>query len=120
MQPFGQAKLRSAAVLARALLLATVVALFSSFLPVSSASANSVVHGPGFDQCTAPSNSIMVSLRGQDLFVNMYVAGVRSCPSQPSIDSRRVNHQLANGWSFIPISIDYQAPCYTRSVKKDE
>lgn len=75
--------------------------------------------GKGFDTCTAPSQSNMNAWRNSSPYraVGIYISGSsRSC-SQPNLTATWVSNQVANGWRLIPIELDYQAPCGTRTPK---
>ena len=75
--------------------------------------------GRGFDTCTAPSQSTMNTWRASSPYraVGIYISGAsRSC-AQPNLTATWVTNQTANGWRLIPIELDYQAPCGTRTPK---
>lgn len=75
--------------------------------------------GKGFDTCTAPSQSAMNAWRNSSPYraVGIYISGrSRSC-SQPNLTATWVTNQTNNGWRLIPIELDHQAPCGTRTPK---
>ncbi|MFG1955245.1 glycoside hydrolase domain-containing protein [Micromonospora sp. NPDC048830] len=75
--------------------------------------------GKGFDTCTAPSQSTMDAWRASSPYraVGVYISGSsRSC-AQPNLTATWVTNQTNNGWRLIPIELDYQAPCGTRTPK---
>ena len=75
--------------------------------------------GRGFDTCTAPSQSTMNAWRNSSPYraVGIYISGgSRSC-AQPNLTATWVTNQTNNGWRLIPIELDYQAPCGTRTPK---
>jgi len=75
--------------------------------------------GKGFDTCAAPSQSTMNAWRTSSPYraVGIYISGSsRSC-SQPNLTATWVSNQVANGWRLIPIELDYQASCGTRTPK---
>ncbi|MBO4206468.1 glycoside hydrolase domain-containing protein [Micromonospora echinofusca] len=75
--------------------------------------------GKGFDTCTAPSQSTMNAWRSSSPYraVGIYISGSsRSC-TQANLTATWVTNQTANGWHLIPIELDYQAPCGTRTPK---
>ncbi|MEV0269942.1 glycoside hydrolase domain-containing protein [Hamadaea sp. NPDC050747] len=75
--------------------------------------------GKGFDTCTAPSQSAMNAWKTSSPYgaVGIYISGSsRSC-SQPNLTATWVSNQVAKGWRLIPIELDYQAPCGTRTPK---
>lgn len=75
--------------------------------------------GKGFDTCTAPSQSTMNTWRSSSPYraVGIYISGSsRSC-AQPNLTATWVTNQTNNGWHLIPIELDYQAPCGTRTPK---
>ncbi|HEX6686029.1 MAG TPA: glycoside hydrolase domain-containing protein [Candidatus Limnocylindrales bacterium] len=75
--------------------------------------------GRGFDTCAAPSQSTMNTWRNSSPYraVGIYISGSsRSC-SQPNLTATWVTNQTNNGWRLIPIELDYQAPCGTRTPK---
>lgn len=90
--------------------------------PVSTAAAGpqpGTYTGPGFDTCTAPAQSTMDAWRANSPYraVGVYISGSsRSC-TQANLTANWVTNQTANGWRLIPIELDYQAPCGTRTPK---
>ncbi|AVT28489.1 hypothetical protein C6361_02090 [Plantactinospora sp. BC1] len=75
--------------------------------------------GRGFDTCTAPSQSTMNTWRASSPYraVGIYISGAsRSC-AQPNLTATWVTNQTNNGWRLIPIELDRQAPCGTRTPK---
>ncbi|MBF9131303.1 DUF1906 domain-containing protein [Plantactinospora sp. S1510] len=75
--------------------------------------------GRGFDTCTAPSQSVMNTWRASSPYraVGIYISGAsRSC-AQPNLTATWVTNQTNNGWRLIPIELDNQAPCGTRTPK---
>jgi hypothetical protein len=75
--------------------------------------------GRGFDTCTAPSQSTMNTWRNSSPYraVGVYISGAsRSC-AQPNLTATWVTNQTNNGWRLIPIELDNQAPCGTRTPK---
>ena len=75
--------------------------------------------GKGFDTCTAPSQSTMNTWRNNSPYraVGIYISGAsRSC-TQANLTATWVTNQINNGWHLIPIELDYQAPCGTRTPK---
>ncbi|GIG91167.1 glycoside hydrolase domain-containing protein [Plantactinospora endophytica] len=75
--------------------------------------------GRGFDTCTAPSQATMNAWRTSSPYraVGIYISGAsRSC-SQPNLTATWVTNQTNNGWRLIPIELDRQAPCGTRTPK---
>ncbi|MGS2616107.1 glycoside hydrolase domain-containing protein [Micromonospora sp. LZ34] len=75
--------------------------------------------GKGFDTCTAPSQSTMNAWRDTSPYraVGIYISGAsRSC-AQANLTATWVTNQTNNGWHLIPIELDRQAPCGTRTPK---
>ncbi|MER7456641.1 glycoside hydrolase domain-containing protein [Micromonospora sp. NPDC126480] len=75
--------------------------------------------GRGFDTCTAPSQSTMDTWRTHSPYraIGIYISGSsRSC-TQANLTATWVTNQTANGWHLIPIELDRQAPCGTRTPK---
>jgi len=75
--------------------------------------------GRGFDTCAAPSQSAMNAWRASSPYraIGIYISGAsRSC-AQPNLTATWVSNQVANGWRLIPIELDRQAPCGTRTPK---
>jgi hypothetical protein len=75
--------------------------------------------GRGFDTCTAPSQSTMNAWRTSSPYraIGVYISGAsRSC-AQPNLTATWVTNQTNNGWRLIPIELDHQAPCGTRTPK---
>ncbi|MFE0592477.1 glycoside hydrolase domain-containing protein [Micromonospora echinospora] len=75
--------------------------------------------GKGFDTCTAPSQSTMDAWRASSPYraVGIYISGAsRSC-TQANLTSTWVTNQINRGWHLIPIELDNQAPCGTRTPK---
>lgn len=75
--------------------------------------------GKGFDTCTAPAQSTMDAWRNSSPYraVGIYISGAsRSC-TQANLTATWVTNQTNKGWHLIPIELDYQAPCGTRTPK---
>ncbi|MFG3700691.1 glycoside hydrolase domain-containing protein [Micromonospora sp. NPDC047620] len=75
--------------------------------------------GKGFDTCTAPAQSTMDAWRSSSPYraVGIYISGAsRSC-TQANLTATWVTNQTNKGWHLIPIELDYQAPCGTRTPK---
>jgi hypothetical protein len=75
--------------------------------------------GRGFDTCAAPSQSVMNAWRASSPYraIGVYISGAsRSC-AQPNLTATWVTNQTNNGWRLIPIELDFQAPCGTRTPK---
>ncbi|MEW2382729.1 glycoside hydrolase domain-containing protein [Micromonospora sp. NPDC047707] len=75
--------------------------------------------GKGFDTCTAPSQSTMDAWRNASPYraIGIYISGSsRSC-TQANLTASWVTNQTGNGWHLIPIELDRQAPCGTRTPK---
>ncbi|MGN9777507.1 glycoside hydrolase domain-containing protein [Micromonospora sp. H33] len=75
--------------------------------------------GRGFDTCTAPSQSTMDAWRNASPYraIGIYISGSsRSC-TQANLTASWVTNQTSNGWHLIPIELDRQAPCGTRTPK---
>ncbi|MCX4471709.1 DUF1906 domain-containing protein [Micromonospora sp. NBC_01655] len=75
--------------------------------------------GKGFDTCTAPSQSTMDAWRNSSPYraVGVYISGSsRSC-TQANLTATWVANQTSKGWHLIPIELDRQAPCGTRTPK---
>ena len=75
--------------------------------------------GKGFDTCTAPAQSTMNTWRNSSPYraVGIYISGAsRSC-TQANLTATWVTNQINNGWHLIPIELDNQAPCGTRTPK---
>ncbi|MEO3820671.1 glycoside hydrolase domain-containing protein [Plantactinospora sp. B24E8] len=75
--------------------------------------------GRGFDTCAAPAQATMNAWRASSPYraVGIYISGAsRSC-AQPNLTATWVSNQTSNGWRLIPIELDYQAPCGTRTPK---
>ncbi|MEU4565264.1 glycoside hydrolase domain-containing protein [Micromonospora sp. NPDC023956] len=75
--------------------------------------------GKGFDTCTAPSQSTMDTWRASSPYraVGIYISGAsRSC-TQANLTATWVANQISRGWHLIPIELDNQAPCGTRTPK---
>ncbi|SCL44270.1 protein of unknown function [Micromonospora citrea] len=75
--------------------------------------------GKGFDTCTAPSQSTMDAWRNSSPYraIGIYISGSsRSC-TQANLTASWVTNQTGKGWHLIPIELDRQAPCGTRTPK---
>lgn len=73
--------------------------------------------GPGFDACTAPSQSAMDAWRPKYQGIGIYISGaVRGC-AQPNLTSDWVSTNASKGWQFLLIDVGYQAPCSTFNTK---
>nr|WP_233604638.1 glycoside hydrolase domain-containing protein [Micromonospora sp. HM5-17] len=75
--------------------------------------------GRGFDTCAAPSQATMDAWRTSSPYrvIGIYISGAsRSC-AQPNLTATWVANQVAKGWRLIPIELDRQAPCGTRTPK---
>lgn len=77
--------------------------------------------GFAFDTCRSPSVSQMKTWWATSEYkaVGIYTSGnSRACPSgtsaNPNLTPSWVAQTAAMGWSFIPIHVGYQAPCFTR------
>ncbi len=82
--------------------------------PAVTPASNPLVIGDGFDTCQAPSSPQMDTFRSQNSFVGIYIYGVSKGCSQDQLGPGGpswIQHQLANGWHFIPYDVDLQAPC---------
>ncbi|TDU83551.1 ricin-type beta-trefoil lectin protein [Kribbella voronezhensis] len=77
-----------------------------------------MINQQAFDQCTAPSLGAMNAWKASPFkAVGIYISGSsRSC-SQANLTASWVSSNAANGWSFMPIDVGYQAPCGTRNPK---
>lgn len=73
--------------------------------------------GYGFDQCNAPSQSMMDTwLRSSPfLAVGIYISGdSRACREQANLTPTWVKQQLSKGWRLLPITLGPQASCNPR------
>jgi peptidoglycan hydrolase-like protein with peptidoglycan-binding domain len=73
--------------------------------------------GYGFDQCNAPTQSMMNAWLKNSPFwaVGIYISGdSRACREQANLTPLWVKRQLAKGWRLLPISLGPQASCNTR------
>jgi hypothetical protein len=73
--------------------------------------------GYGFDQCLAPTQSMMDTwLRTSPyLAVGIYISGdSRACRDQPNLTPQWVRTQLRKGWRLLPIILGPQASCQPR------
>ncbi|MFB6721267.1 glycoside hydrolase domain-containing protein [Kribbella sp. NPDC056345] len=77
-----------------------------------------MINQQAFDQCTAPSLGAMNAWKASPFkAVGIYISGSsRSC-TQANLTASWVASNAANGWSFIPIDVGYQAPCGSRNPK---
>ncbi|MDX2969488.1 DUF1906 domain-containing protein [Kribbella solani] len=77
-----------------------------------------MINQQAFDQCTAPSLGAMNAWKASPFkAVGIYISGAsRSC-TQANLTASWVASNAANGWSFMPIDVGYQAPCGTRNPK---
>lgn len=112
-------------VMAVAAALAALIAPSAAATPSAAAALAAIAPQPGtyvgtgFDTCTAPSQPTMNAWRNSSPYqaVGIYISGSsRSC-SQPNLTATWVSNQVANGWHLLPIELDYQAPCGTRTPK---
>lgn len=73
--------------------------------------------GYGFDQCLAPTQSMMDTwLRTSPyLAVGIYISGdSRACRVQPNLTPTWIRKQLRKGWRLLPITLGPQASCQPR------
>jgi hypothetical protein len=93
--------------------------------PATQKTAAATIVAPGnminqqaFDQCTAPSLGAMNAWKASPFkAVGIYISGAsRSC-TQANLTASWVSQNAANGWSFMPIDVGYQAPCGSRNPK---
>ncbi|MFK4084573.1 glycoside hydrolase domain-containing protein [Kribbella sp. NPDC020789] len=77
-----------------------------------------MINQQAFDQCTAPSLGAMNAWKASPFkAVGIYISGAsRSC-AQANLTASWVSSNAANGWSFMPIDVGYQAPCGSRNPK---
>lgn len=77
-----------------------------------------MINQQAFDQCTAPSLGAMNAWKASPFkAVGIYISGAsRSC-TQANLTASWVASNAANGWSFMPIDVGYQAPCGSRNPK---
>lgn len=74
--------------------------------------------GRGFDACTAPSSGAMDAWRASPFrAVGIYISGSFRACNQPNLTAAWINHNVANGWHFIPIDVGRQAPCTSYSFR---
>jgi hypothetical protein len=104
--------------------LVLTIAVLGAFAPAQAAAVsqgNRVTPGDftgyGFDQCNAPSQSMMNAWLKNSPFwaVGIYISGdSRACREQANLTPRWVKRQLAKGWRLLPITLGPQASCNTR------
>ncbi|GAA1569182.1 hypothetical protein GCM10009789_23290 [Kribbella sancticallisti] len=82
--------------------------------------ATGSIGAPGFDTCTAPSQSAMDAWKYPSSIyraVGIYISGgLRAC-DQPNLTPEWVAANAAKGWQFLLIDVGLQAPCSTLSSK---
>ena len=73
--------------------------------------------GYGFDQCLAPTQSMMDRWLSTSPFlaVGIYISGdSRACRDQPNLTPAWVRAQISKGWKLLPITLGPQASCQPR------
>lgn len=121
--------------LARMFVLIALVSGSLLFAPAAQAAdpeAPGSWRGYAFDTCRAPSINQMQTWWNTSPYkaVGIYTSGnSRACPSgtskNPNLTASWVSSVANMGWSFIPIHVGYQAPCFERkyppgaTVKKE-
>jgi hypothetical protein len=106
-------------ILARGQVLASAVPVApgASARPSATVSAGASVpatyRGPGFDACTAPSQSAMNAWHDSGAYgaVGVYIGGVSRGCDQPNLSANWVTRQVSRGWHLIPTYVGLQAPC---------
>jgi peptidoglycan hydrolase-like protein with peptidoglycan-binding domain len=109
-------------VLATPVLLVALALTLTLLAPFAPARAENKVTpgdftGYGFDQCNAPTQSMMNTWLKNSPFwaVGIYISGdSRACREQANLTPLWVKRQLAKGWRLLPISLGPQAACNTR------
>lgn len=71
--------------------------------------------GPGFDACTAPSQSLMTTWLSASPYraVGIYSSGINRFCTQPNLTATWVSTQQAAGWHLLPIHMGLQPYCTT-------
>jgi len=103
------------------LLLALMLAPFAPTQADALSGTNKVTPGNftgyGFDQCNAPSQSMMNAWLKSSPFwaVGIYISGdSRACREQANLTPTWVTRQLNRGWRLLPITLGPQASCNPR------
>jgi Domain of unknown function (DUF1906)/Fibronectin type III domain len=93
---------------------------------VPSATANtaipvaSVVTGPGFDACTAPSLPTMAAwLASPYRSIGVYIGGINRACDQANLSASWISSVEGEGWHPVPTYVGRQAPCSTGTVPID-
>jgi Domain of unknown function (DUF1906)/Repeat of unknown function (DUF346) len=74
----------------------------------------------GIDACTAPSLDAMRAFWNGTPYgdIGIYLGGVNRACSQPNLTASWVSQAVDIGWSFLPIWVGPEAPCFSRSIAK--
>jgi hypothetical protein len=74
----------------------------------------------GIDACTAPSlDTMRVFWNGSPYGdLGIYLGGVNRACAQPNLTASWVSQAVDMGWSFLPIWVGPEAPCFSRSIAK--
>lgn len=80
-------------------------------------------NGYAFDTCVSPSDQVMDAWNVASPFavVGIYTSGnSRYCDDakQPYLSPAWVARQASKGWTFLPIHVGYQAPCFATNSDK--
>jgi hypothetical protein len=115
---------RRVARLSRALLAATVLLACLLTVEPTGASTPGGATGlsrlKGIDACTAPSLDTMRTIWSNSPYgdLGIYVGGVNRACGQPNLTASWVSQAVDIGWSFMPIWVGPEAPCFDRSIAK--
>lgn len=112
---------RLATLAATALTIALAVSLLAAPAQAKPTSPKKFT-GYGFDTCVSPSDQVMDAWNVASPYavVGIYTSGnSRYCDDakQPHLSPAWVKRQSSKGWTFLPIHVGYQAPCYSNTAK---
>jgi hypothetical protein len=74
----------------------------------------------GIDACTAPSLDQMRAFWNNTPYgdIGIYLGGVNRACDQPNLTQSWVSQAVDIGWSFLPIWVGPEAPCFSGSITK--
>jgi hypothetical protein len=111
--------------MARALLAAAVLlGCLLAVEPTGGASTPGGVTGlsrlQGIDACTAPSLDTLRAFWDGTPYgdLGIYLGGVNRACAQPNLTASWVSQAVDMGWSFMPIWVGPEAPCFSRAIAK--
>jgi hypothetical protein len=74
----------------------------------------------GIDACTAPSLDTMRAFWNNTPYgdIGIYLGGVNRACGQPNLTANWVSQAVDIGWSFMPIWVGPEAPCFSRAIAR--